>query len=111
MSESVIIKIDEQQSRRIRLHVHKKGLSQALYVGLLLTKYIYDEKIREKCRRHLWINQYELIGDRRHLMTLYLNKMLKEKAREVAGDLGIKRTTLILKLIMMEMEGKVDFKI
>ena len=93
------------------MHVHKKGLSQALYVGLLLTKYIYDEKIREKCRRHLWINQYELIGDRRHLMTLYLNKMLKEKAREVAGDLGIKRTTLILKLIMMETEGKVDFKI
>lgn len=107
----VQLKIDDKEARNLRVHIHKKGISQNLYIGLIVSKYVYDEKIRLKCRRHLWINQQELIGDKKHNMVFTLSTQLRNDARVFATNLGIKCTTLLLKLIMIEFYGKVDFKL
>lgn len=107
----VELKIGKEQSRKLRAHINKKGISQNLYVGLIISKYVYDSSIRLKCRKHLWINQEELIGDKGHNMCFTLSTELRNEAREIARNLGIKFTTLALKLIMIEFYGKVDFKI
>lgn len=44
-------------------------------------------------------------------MCFTLSTELRNEAREIARNLGIKFTTLALKLIMIEFYGKVDFKI
>lgn len=107
----VELKIGEEQARKLRTHINRKGISQSLYVGLIISKYVYDSNVRLKCRRHLWINQQELIGDKKHNMVFTLPTELRNEAKEIATNLGIKFTTLVLKLIMIEFCGKVDFKI
>ena len=44
-------------------------------------------------------------------MCFTVSTELRNEAREIASNLGIKFTTLALKLIMIEFYGKVDFKI
>lgn len=107
----VELKIGEEEARKLRAHINKKGISQNLYVGLIISKYVYDSSIRLKCRKHLWINQQELIGDKKHNMVFTLQTELRNEAKEISNNLGIKFTTLVLKLIMIEFYGKVDFKI
>ena len=44
-------------------------------------------------------------------MVFTLPTKLRNEAKEIATNLGIKFTTLVLKLIMIEVGGKVDFKL